>query len=48
MKAVTFQAPNEVRVDERPAPELQGRDEAIVAIEASGSAGRTSTSTTGA
>jgi 2-desacetyl-2-hydroxyethyl bacteriochlorophyllide A dehydrogenase len=39
MRAVTFQAPMEVRVDERPAPELQKRDEAIVAIESSGICG---------
>jgi 2-desacetyl-2-hydroxyethyl bacteriochlorophyllide A dehydrogenase len=39
MRAVTFQAPGEVRVDERPDPELQSRDEAIVAIEASGICG---------
>ncbi len=39
MKAVTFQAPMEVRVDERPEPELGGRDDAIVAIEASGICG---------
>jgi 2-desacetyl-2-hydroxyethyl bacteriochlorophyllide A dehydrogenase len=39
MRAVTFQAPMEVRVDERPAPELEGRDDAIVVIEASGICG---------
>jgi 2-desacetyl-2-hydroxyethyl bacteriochlorophyllide A dehydrogenase len=39
MRAVTFQAPLEVRLDERPEPELTGRDEAIVAIEASGICG---------
>jgi 2-desacetyl-2-hydroxyethyl bacteriochlorophyllide A dehydrogenase len=39
MRAVTFQAPNEVRVDERPEPELLARDDAIVAIEASGVCG---------
>jgi alcohol dehydrogenase len=39
VRAVTFQAPMEVRVDERPAPELGGRDEAIVAIGASGICG---------
>ncbi|MGA9860350.1 MAG: alcohol dehydrogenase catalytic domain-containing protein [Solirubrobacteraceae bacterium] len=39
MRAVTFQAPNEVRVDERPAPELSSRDDAIVAIAASGICG---------
>jgi 2-desacetyl-2-hydroxyethyl bacteriochlorophyllide A dehydrogenase len=39
MRAVTFQAPNEVRVEERPEPELLARDDAIVAIEASGVCG---------
>ena len=39
MRAVTFQAPFEVRVDERPEPELSARDDAIVAIEASGVCG---------
>ncbi len=39
MRAVTFQAPTEVRVDERPEPELAGRDDAVVAIEASGICG---------
>jgi 2-desacetyl-2-hydroxyethyl bacteriochlorophyllide A dehydrogenase len=39
MRAVTFQAPFEVRVDERPEPELGARDDAIVAIEASGVCG---------
>ena len=39
MRAVTFQAPMEVRVDERPEPELESRGDAIVAIEASGICG---------
>jgi 2-desacetyl-2-hydroxyethyl bacteriochlorophyllide A dehydrogenase len=39
MRAVTFQAPLEVRVDERPEPELQSRDDAIVSIDASGICG---------
>jgi 2-desacetyl-2-hydroxyethyl bacteriochlorophyllide A dehydrogenase len=39
MRAVTFQAPHEVRVDERPEPQLDGRDDAIVSIEASGICG---------
>jgi 2-desacetyl-2-hydroxyethyl bacteriochlorophyllide A dehydrogenase len=39
MRAVTFRAPMEVRVDERPEPELAGRDDAIVAIDASGICG---------
>jgi threonine dehydrogenase-like Zn-dependent dehydrogenase len=39
MRAVTFQSPGEVRVQERPDPELQARDDAIVSIEASGICG---------
>ncbi|MFL5864752.1 MAG: alcohol dehydrogenase catalytic domain-containing protein [Solirubrobacteraceae bacterium] len=39
MRAVTFQAPMEIRVEERPEPELQSRDDAVVAIEASGICG---------
>src|SRR5947209_8434829 len=39
MRAVTFQAPHEVRVDERPEPELESRDDAIVAVEATGVCG---------
>jgi 2-desacetyl-2-hydroxyethyl bacteriochlorophyllide A dehydrogenase len=39
MRAVTFQAPHEVRVDERPEPELESRDDAVVAIEATGICG---------
>jgi len=39
MRAVTFQAPYEVKVDERPEPELQSRTDAIVRIEASGICG---------
>jgi 2-desacetyl-2-hydroxyethyl bacteriochlorophyllide A dehydrogenase len=39
MRAVTFQSPGEVAVQERPEPELQARDEAIVSIEASGICG---------
>jgi 2-desacetyl-2-hydroxyethyl bacteriochlorophyllide A dehydrogenase len=39
MRAVTFQAPNEVRVDERPEPELTGREDAVVAISATGICG---------
>jgi 2-desacetyl-2-hydroxyethyl bacteriochlorophyllide A dehydrogenase len=39
MRAVTFQAPFEVRVDERPEPELTARDDAVVQIEASGVCG---------
>ena len=39
MRAVTFQAPGEVRVDEKPEPELTAADEAIVRVEASGVCG---------
>ena len=39
MRAVTFQAPGEVRVDERPEPEITAPDEAIVRVEASGICG---------
>jgi 2-desacetyl-2-hydroxyethyl bacteriochlorophyllide A dehydrogenase len=39
MRAVTFQAPGEVQVQDRPAPSLEARDDAIVAIEASGICG---------
>lgn len=39
MRAVTFQAPGEVRVDEKPEPELTGPGEAIVRVDASGVCG---------
>ena len=39
MRAVTFQAPGEVRVNDVPEPELQRPDDAIVRIEASGICG---------
>jgi 2-desacetyl-2-hydroxyethyl bacteriochlorophyllide A dehydrogenase len=39
MRAVTFQAPGEVRVDEKPDPELEGPGDAIVRVEASGVCG---------
>ncbi len=39
MRAVTFQAPGEVRIEERPEPVLQHADEAIIAIEATGVCG---------
>ena len=39
MRAVTFQGPGEVRVDEVPDPELTAPDEAIVRVEASGVCG---------
>jgi 2-desacetyl-2-hydroxyethyl bacteriochlorophyllide A dehydrogenase len=39
MQAVTFQAPGEVRLEERPEPELLARDDAIVRVEATGVCG---------
>jgi 2-desacetyl-2-hydroxyethyl bacteriochlorophyllide A dehydrogenase len=39
MQAVTFQAPGEVRLEERPEPELQARDDAVIAVEATGICG---------
>jgi 2-desacetyl-2-hydroxyethyl bacteriochlorophyllide A dehydrogenase len=39
MRAVTFHAPGEVRVEERPDPQLESAQDAIVAIEASGVCG---------
>ncbi len=39
MRAVTFQAPLEVRIEERPEPTLQARDDAIVEVSASGICG---------
>jgi len=39
MRAVTFQAPGEVRVEERPDPELLAPDDAIVRVDASGICG---------
>jgi 2-desacetyl-2-hydroxyethyl bacteriochlorophyllide A dehydrogenase len=39
MQAVTFQAPGEVRVEERPEPELLARDDAVVRVEATGVCG---------
>ena len=39
MRAVTFQAPHEVRLDDRPEPSLEARQDAVVAIEASGICG---------
>jgi 2-desacetyl-2-hydroxyethyl bacteriochlorophyllide A dehydrogenase len=36
---VTFQAPGEVALDERPEPELQERDDAVVRVEATGVCG---------
>src|SRR5882757_8253866 len=39
MRAVTFQAPGEVRLEDKPEPELIAADDAIVRIEASGVCG---------
>jgi 2-desacetyl-2-hydroxyethyl bacteriochlorophyllide A dehydrogenase len=39
VRAVTFQAPYEVRLDERPEPEVVSGDDAVVAIQASGICG---------
>jgi alcohol dehydrogenase len=39
MRAVTFQAPGEVRIEEKPAPELGAADDALVRVEASGICG---------
>jgi 2-desacetyl-2-hydroxyethyl bacteriochlorophyllide A dehydrogenase len=39
MRAVTFQAPGEVRVEQRPEPELQAQDDAIIRIDATGVCG---------
>ena len=39
MRAVTFQASGEVRVDDKPEPELVSGDQAIVAVEATGVCG---------
>ena len=39
MRAVTFQAPEQVRVEEKPDPELVAADDALVAVEASGVCG---------
>jgi 2-desacetyl-2-hydroxyethyl bacteriochlorophyllide A dehydrogenase len=39
MRAVTFQAPGEVRIEEKPDPEVGATDEAVVRVEASGICG---------
>ena len=39
MQAVTFQAPREVRIEERPEPEVGSPDEAVVRVEATGVCG---------
>ena len=39
MRAVTYQAPGEVRIDEKPEPEVGSPDEAVVRVEATGICG---------
>ena len=39
MQAVTFQAPGEVRVEDRPEPEPEAQDDAVVRVEATGVCG---------
>jgi len=39
MRAVTFQAPEQVRIEEKPDPELRAGDDAVVRVEASGICG---------
>jgi alcohol dehydrogenase len=39
MRAVTFQAPGEVRIEEKPDPEVGSADEALIRVEASGICG---------
>jgi 2-desacetyl-2-hydroxyethyl bacteriochlorophyllide A dehydrogenase len=39
MRAVTFQSPGEVRVEEKPEPEIASPDEAVVRVEATGICG---------
>jgi 2-desacetyl-2-hydroxyethyl bacteriochlorophyllide A dehydrogenase len=39
MRAVTFQAPEQVRIEEKPDPELAAADDALVRVEASGICG---------
>jgi 2-desacetyl-2-hydroxyethyl bacteriochlorophyllide A dehydrogenase len=39
MRALTFQAPGEVRIEERPLPELQAPDDAVLRIDATGVCG---------
>src|ERR1035437_10287426 len=39
MRALTFQAACEVRVEERPMPEIQGPDDCVVRVDASGAWG---------
>ena len=39
MRAVTFQAPEQVRIEEKPDPELSAGDDAVIRVEASGICG---------
>jgi 2-desacetyl-2-hydroxyethyl bacteriochlorophyllide A dehydrogenase len=39
MRAVTFQAPNEVRIEEKPDPQVSTGDEALIKVDASGICG---------
>jgi 2-desacetyl-2-hydroxyethyl bacteriochlorophyllide A dehydrogenase len=39
MRAVTFQAPEQVRIEEKPDPELSAADDALIRVEASGICG---------
>jgi 2-desacetyl-2-hydroxyethyl bacteriochlorophyllide A dehydrogenase len=39
MRAVTFQAPQEVRIEDKPEPEIGSREDAVVRVEASGVCG---------
>ena len=39
MRAVTYQAPGEVRIEEKPDPELTSADEAVIRVEATGVCG---------
>ena len=39
MRAVTFQAPGEVRIDEKPDPELESPSDAVIRVDASGVCG---------
>jgi alcohol dehydrogenase len=39
MRAVTFQSPGKVRVEDRPEPELQAQDDAIIRVDATGVCG---------
>src|SRR3954471_18084486 len=39
MRAVTFQAPGQVRIEEKPEPQLSAADDALIRIEASGICG---------